>query len=308
MTDAYRDLSHRSARPRRVCLVVPANSVGKMAKAATLDVDEVILDLEDSVPDGEKGDRTRQRAIDAMRSLTWVAPLVAVRVNEIESEWFRDDVAAIVNGAGPRLGSMVLPKVERPEQVVEAAELLDRLFSGGTSTDGVGLEALVETARGVVNVERVAASSQRLETLIFGAGDFASSMGLPIAAIGAVDPTYPGDQWAYPRARIAVAARACGLEPIDGPFASFRDEEGLAESARRARALGFAGKWVVHPSQIAPCLFVFTPSPEEQAMAERVEKALDGAASRGIGAVEFEGAMVDAATGRAVKRLRAQRP
>ena len=296
----------QESRRRRACLVVPATSSNMLAKAAALDVDEVIIDLEDSVPAGEKGDSTRGRAAAAVRQLDWVAPLVAVRVNGMDTGWFRDDVAAVVRGAGPRLGGLVLPKVDQPEQVLDASALLDELTSDEVPTSHIRLEALIETARGVVNVDRIAASSRRLEALIFGAGDFAASMGLPLAEIGAIDAAYPGDQWAYPRARISVAARAFGMEPIDGPFANLRDSQGLAESARRARALGFGGKWVIHPRQIEICVSVFAPSPDELAMAERLDRALDAATSRGVGAVEFEGVMVDAANVRAVRRLRSE--
>ena len=134
----------------------------------------------------------------------------------------------------------------------------------------IGFEALIETALGLVRVEEIAAATARLEALIFGAGDYAASMGLPMAAIGAIDAAYPGDQWAYPRARIAVAARAFGLDAIDGPYGAFHDLEGLAESARRARALGFSGKWAIHPAQIETCLTAFarqatrSPQPNER--------------------------------------------
>jgi citrate lyase subunit beta/citryl-CoA lyase len=290
-------------RRRRACLAVSATSSEKLAKAAGIEVDEIVIDLEDSVPVGEKNDQTRARVVEALLSLAWAAPTVAVRVNGVTSPWFRDDVTAIVRGAASQIGCIIVPMVEGPDDVLAVATLLAGLAAEDRAADHVGLEALVETARGVVTVEQIAESSRRLEALIFGPGDYAASMGLPLTSIGSIEPSYPGDQWAYPRARIAVAARASGIDPIDGPYADFRDIEGMVESARRARLLGFAGKWVIHPAQVEACTLAFSPSAEEKAQAERVAAALDAAARAGAGAAAIDGEMVDAASIPAAQRV-----
>jgi citrate lyase beta subunit len=274
-----------------------------LAKAATLEVDEVVLDLEDSVPASEKNDVTRDRVVEAIHGLDWLAPTIAIRVNGITTEWFRDDVAAVVGGAAPRLSIIVLPRVEDPADVLALLAMLDSLAVRSPEAASIGVEAQIETALGVVRVEAIASSSDRLEAMPFGPGDFSASMGLPLAPIGHVDPDYPGDQWAYPRSRIAVAAKAYGIAPIDGPYADFRDLKGFAESARRARLLGFMGKWVVHPGQIDICTRIFSPSEEERALAGRLAAALESAAGRGVGAAEVDGQMIDAANVRAARRI-----
>jgi citrate lyase subunit beta / citryl-CoA lyase len=290
-------------RRRRAVLAVPGNSPRMLAKAATLEVDEVVVDLEDSVPPAEKHDVTRARLVDAINGLDWRAPTIAFRINGVATPWFRDDVAAIIGGAAPRVSSIVLPMAEGPADVLALVALLDSLAAGSPEAVSIGIEAQIETALGVVRVDEIASSSPRLEAILFGPGDFSASMGLPLAPIGHIDPSYPGDQWAYPRSRIAVAANAYGIAPIDGPYADFRDLAGLAESARRARLLGFTGKWVIHPDQIDVCTRVFSPSDDEQKLAIRLASTLEAAALRGEGATSLGGEMIDAANRRAVRRL-----
>lgn len=305
---AAADPTWAAARLRRACLSVPGNSTSKLARAATVEVDEVIVDLEDSVPADQKTDETRQLVAGAISGSNWQAPTVAVRINAVDSPWFADDIIAIARLTGPRLASLVLPKVEGPADVLRVVSILGQLEADGVAVGHVGIEAQIETALGLVNVEAIAASSPRLAALVFGPGDFAASMGMPMASIGAIDPDYPGDQWLYPRSRIVVAARAFGLAPIDGPYANFRDPDGLRESARRARILGFAGKWVIHPDQIGICRGAFTPSEAELAAAERALETLDLSRQRGAGAAAIGDTMIDEATRRAAEALRRQRP
>lgn len=288
-------------RLRRACLVVPAIDRRKVEKAANIDVDEVVLDLEDAVPASLKGE-ARAAAVAAVTGLRWRAATVAVRVNAFDSSWFVDDIAAIGRASGAGLAAIVVPKVESAAVVQEAARLLDDV-----STGAVGLEAQIETALGLVRVESIAESSSRLEALIFGAGDYAASIDLPMMDIGAIDSSYPGDQWAYPRARIAVAAHAFGLDAIDSPFAAFRDLDGLRESAARARALGFTGKWAIHPDQVGPCTEAYSTSPSEVAAAERTLAALEAAETAGKAAVAERGSMIDEASRRQAERVLARR-
>ncbi len=241
-----------------------------LEKARGLDADEVVVDLEDGVAAADK-ELAREQAARA--------GLGAVRVNARGTPWWEDDLRTV---AAARVGVVVLPKVESAEDVGAAAERLPA---------GTALEAQIETARGLAEVERIAAAGDGLEALVFGPADFAASVGSPTLTIGAGASDYA-------LARIAVAARAFGLQPVDGPWAVLDDEDGLRASARRALAHGYDGKWVIHPSQIAPVREVFTPSPEEVARAERL-LAAGGAARDG-------GEMVDAASRRLAEALLAR--
>src|SRR4051794_11665209 len=235
-----------------------------LAKAAGLDVDEVVVDLEDGVAAAEKESaRSNLGAASARGTL-------GVRINGMRTPWWRDDLAAAAHA-----DVIVVPKVESADEVAAVAELLPA---------GVGLEVQIETARGLVEVERIAAVGAPLEALVFGPGDFAASIGVPVLTIGAGASEYA-------LARIAVAARAFGLQPVDGPYAVLGDAAGLVAGAQLALAHGYDGKWVVHPDQIAPVNGVFTPSPEEVERARGILAAADGASRIG-------GEMVDAATKR----------
>jgi citrate lyase subunit beta/citryl-CoA lyase len=267
-----------TVRPRRTCLVVPGSSPRKLEKARGVGGDEVIVDLEDGVAEAEK-ETAREAAARA------AAELGALRVNARGTPWWEDDLRA---AAKARVAVVVLPKVESLEDVAAAAKRLP---------PGTGLEAQIETARGLVEVEAIAAAGRRhgLEALVFGPADFAASVGVPVLTIGAGASDYA-------LARIAVAARAFGLQAVDGPWAVLDDEAGLRAAARRALAHGYDGKWVIHPSQLAPVREVFTPSQEE---VERAERLLAAA-----GAARDSGEMVDAASRRLAQALlaRAGRP
>ena len=253
-------------RPRRSCLTVPASSVRMLEKAAALEADEIVVDLEDGTAAGEKD--TARANLGAARA----RGTLAVRINGVGSRWWRDDLAA-VREHPPDV--VVVPKVDSPDDIAAVLELLP---------PGTGLEAQIETARGLVEVERIAAIGPPLEALVFGPGDFAASIGAPVLTIGAG----PSD---YALARIVVAARAFGLQPVAGPYAALDDAAGLRASAERALALGCDGMWAIHPAQIDVVNDVFTPSPDELERARRILAAADGASS-------VDGAMVDAASKR----------
>jgi citrate lyase subunit beta / citryl-CoA lyase len=249
-----------------------------LAKAASLPADELVFDLEDGVAPGDKTDATRALLVDAVRA--GAAATVAVRINGVGSPWWRDDLAAV---AEARPDVVVIPKVESPDDVAAVAGLVPA---------GTGIEAQIETARGLVEVERIAAARHGLEALVFGPGDFAASLGAPVLTIGE-------GSWDYALARIVVAARAFGLQAVDGPYAAIRDHDGLRASAERALAHGYDGKWVVHPDQIAPVNDVFSPSEEDLERARRILAA-------GEGATLVDGAMVDKATHRLAAALLAR--
>jgi citrate lyase subunit beta / citryl-CoA lyase len=260
-----------------------------LAKAAELAADEIILDLEDAVPANEKTDATRSRVIAAILGSHWHVRTLSVRVNAVGTPWFEDDVRQLVRHAGTAINSIVLPKVESSDDIGTAAALV-----GGR----VVLEAQIESARGLIEVERIAGASPRLDALIFGPGDFAASLGIPQLDIGGFDQHYPGDQWHYARARIAVAAHAFGLDAIDGPYSAIDDVAGFRESARRARLVGFIGKWAIHPSQISVCNETFSPTTDEIRHAELVLATLEQAAQSGYGTAALGGTMIDEASRR----------
>jgi citrate lyase subunit beta/citryl-CoA lyase len=223
-----------------------------LVKAAALPVDEVVVDLEDGVPHAAK----EQARVNLGRAAA--AGTLAVRINGPGTPWWRDDLAAAVE---LRPDVVVLPKARSADDVRAVLELLP---------DGIGLEVQIESAQGLVEVERIAAVGPPVEALVFGPGDFAASLGIPVLTIGA-------GGFEYAMSRIAVAARAYGLQPVDGPYADLGDAAGLVASARRALALGFDGKWVIHPSQIDPVNAVFTPSTEDLERARRILAAAEGA-------------------------------
>jgi citrate lyase subunit beta/citryl-CoA lyase len=246
-----------------------------LAKASSLPADEVIVDLEDAVAAEDK-EAARDLAVAALRR----GPLgrtTALRVNARSTPWWEDDLRAAAE-AHPDV--VVLPKVESPADVSAAAELLP---------DGIGLEAQIETARGLVEAARIAEAGHGLEALVFGPADLAASLGVPVLTIGAGVSDHA-------LARVVAAARAAGLQALDGPHARLGDDLGLVLSARRALGHGYDGKWVIHPEQIAPVNFVFTPSPAELARAKRILEAAAGAA-------RFEGELVDEASRRLAESL-----
>jgi citrate lyase subunit beta/citryl-CoA lyase len=243
-----------------------------LAKAATLPADEVVVDLEDGVAVAEKENARANLAAARARGT------LAVRINGVRTAWWRDDLAAAAEA-----DVIVVPKVESADDVAAVVELLPA---------GVGLEVQIETARGLVEVERIAATGGPLEALVFGPGDFAASLGVPVLTIGAGASEYA-------LARIAVAARAFGLQPIDGPFAVLGKSAALDASARLALAHGYDGKWVIHPAQIELVNAVFTPSPADVERARGILAAADGA-------LRLDGEMVDAATKRLAESVLAR--
>jgi citrate lyase subunit beta / citryl-CoA lyase len=264
-------------RSRRSCLSVPGSSERMLAKAASLPADEVVIDLEDSVVPERKEEA---RALVAKTLQSWEGPPAAVRINPLSSEWGKADVAGLA-GAGDTLGSLVVPKVESPAELTE----VDRQLGGFS---GTGLQALIETAVGLSQVREIASATSRLEALITGYADLAASLGRPTGA------DYPGDRWHWVRETVLVAARAGGLQAIDGPHVDIADLEGLHTEAGRARALGFDGKWALHPSQVEPLNEVFSPAQEEIDRATAVLETLGEAGDRG--AALLDGEMIDEAS------------
>jgi citrate lyase subunit beta/citryl-CoA lyase len=268
-----------------------------LAKAAGLAADQVFLDLEDAVAPSLKNDETRAAIVAALTQQSWAAGTRAVRVNAVGTPWCLDDIVGVVAGAGNALHCVMLPKVESAAQVHFAAQLLQQLELKHGLERPIGLEIQIESPRGLVEIERIAAASERIETLIFGPGDYAAAVGVPQLSVGMIEPDYPGDQWHYVLSRIVTTARAFGLQAIDGPYSAIRDLDGYRDVARRSRLLGFDGKWALHPDQIAVCNEMYRPGEEEF---ERALRILDAYAiateTDGLGAAMFEGEMIDEAS------------
>jgi len=279
-------------RMTRSMLFVPAARWNMIEKAAASGADAVCLDLEDSVPPDEKP-AARANCIRAFPELDFRRTTRMLRINGLDTPFAYRDLIEVVEAAGGSIDLVMLPKAGRPEDVIFVETLLRQM-----GAERIGIEAQIETAAGFLNAREIATASTRLEALIFGPGDYAASMGMPLASIGeedAYDAAYPGHRWHAAMHTIVAAARANGLRAMDGPYAAFRDAAGFERSCRIARVMGFDGKQCIHPSQIAPANAVFRPAPEEVAHAERVVAAYEAAAAAGRGAASLDGHMIDAA-------------
>ncbi|MDD9961125.1 MAG: CoA ester lyase [Gammaproteobacteria bacterium] len=292
-------MSPQPRRPRRCQLSVPGSSEKMMAKAAGLDLDHVFLDLEDAVAPNAKPD-ARGLVVQAINSLEWQPRTVCVRINDVETEWCHDDIIEVVTGAGAKLDTLMLTKAKRAADVIFVHLMLDQLEQKLGLTRRIGIECLIEEVEGMMNVDEIAACSDRLECLVFGMGDYSASQQMQIATVGG-SGSYPPDLWHYPRYQMTIACRANGIDPVDGPYANFRNPEAYRKEAERAHALGMAGKWAIHPSQVELANEVFTPSAADVASARAQKAAYDEALAQGIGSINVDGVMVDAASIRIVQ-------
>ena len=293
MTDPY----HRPARIQRSELAVPATSTQFFEKAARGPADTLFLDLEDAVAPNRR-EEGRANAVRALEEVHWGSKTVSVRVNGLTTPWAIADIVAVARC--PRLDMILLPKVETADDVV----FLDRLLTGleleRPRERPVGIEILIETTKGLANVEAIAAASPRLEGIIFGVGDYSIELENFDTVFGAPNPEYQvagaaNDQWHFALARIANACRAYGLRPIDGPFTNYADPDAYRQSAIRARALGFEGKWAIHPSQVAIANEVFSPTPAQVDWARTIADRMAAEAAKGSGAIGIDGVLIDRA-------------
>ncbi len=296
-THPHRPGSPQERRERSV-LAVPASNWRMIQKGVVSEADAVFLDLEDAVAPAEKA-ASRANVVRAFRELDWGEKPRMFRVNGLDTQYFYRDLIDVVEAAGDSVDLVMLPKCDGPDDVHVVATLLRQIELGLGRSRPIGLEVQIESPAGLIACERIAAASPRIETLVFGPGDYAASVGMPATAIGGEDEwdaAYPGHRFHATMHRILVAGRAAGLRVIDGPFAAFRDPDGLGRSARRARALGYDGKWGIHPAQIAILNDVFTPGADEVARARQVVDAAAAARESGRGALVVDGVMVDAAS------------
>jgi citrate lyase subunit beta/citryl-CoA lyase len=272
-----------------------------LAKAPSLPADEIFFDLEDSVAPAHK-EAARGSVAEALAVAEVGERRIGVRINGVSTPRWMEDVAAVV-GAGVRIDFITVPKVESPDDVKAVADAVARAEPTVGSWLPVRLQVLIESAKGLANVEAIAGASDRLEALIFGPADMAASLGMPALSAGGLLPDYPGDQFHYAKSRMLVAARAADLHAIDGPHLAIDDLEGCRQGALRARALGFDGKWVVHPSQIDIVNEAFTPTREQYDRALEILSAYEQATDEGRGAVRLGAEMIDEASRKMAERL-----
>ena len=279
-------------------LAVPGSSERFIEKSRGLPVDALFLDLEDAVAPAAKVD-ARAQIVAALKQGGWQAPTITVRVNDWDTPWTTADVLEVVGGAGAHIDAIVLPKVRTAEQVIALDMVLGQAeASVGLPVGRIGLEVQIEEAQGLQQVDAIAAASPRLETLVFGPGDFMASMGMRGLSVGSQIDGYDADAFHYVLSRILVAARANSLQAIDGPYVSIRDLPGFRKSAAKSAALGYDGKWVVHPSQVEAGNELFTPDPSQVERAERIVNAYSKAtavAGGAVGAIVVDDEMVDEA-------------
>lgn len=287
----------RKQRLHRSELAVPASNPGMVEKAADSAADYVFLDLEDAVAPPEK-DQARKNAVELLNDIDWVGKgkTVSVRINGLDTHYMYRDVVDIMEKAGDRIDTILVPKVGVPADLYMVEAMINQIEQACGLTTRVGLEALIETALGMANVEGIAQFGGRLEALHFGVADYAASMRARTVNIGGLNPDYPGDQWHASISRMVIACRAYGLRAIDGPFGDFSNPEGYVAGARRAAALGCEGKWAIHPSQIDMANEVFSPPEDEVTKAQRIIEELKSAEAEGKGAASLDGKMIDAAS------------
>jgi citrate lyase subunit beta/citryl-CoA lyase len=305
-------MSHTLYKPnvqhvQRCELAVPGSNPALFEKALKSGVDFIFLDLEDAVAPDDKL-QARKNVIAAINDLDWEAEgiTVSVRINGLDTQYMVRDIVDLVELCGAKLKTILIPKVGVYADVYMVEAMLHQLEMQQGLKNRIGIEALIETALGMANVEEIAKQGVlggRLEALHFGVADYAASNRARTTNIGGLNPDYPGDQWHFALSRMIVACRAYGLRPIDGPFGDIKDPEGFKAAAKRAAALGCEGKWAIHPSQIALANEVFTPPAAEIKKAQRILATLKAAANQGKGAAALDGRLIDAASERMATNL-----
>jgi len=281
-------------RARRCVLSVPGSSEKMMAKAAAIEVDQVLLDLEDAVAPNAK-EAARHKVVEALNTLDWCAKTRCVRINDTQTQWCHDDIIQVVMAAGHNLDTIMLTKTKSPADVQFLHLLLDQLELKLELSKRIGIECLIEDVEGLMNVEDIAASSDRLEAMTFGMGDYSASQQMHLESVGSTGD-YPPDIWHYPRYKMTIACRAFGLDSVDGPYADFNDLPAMNRESKHALTLGMSGKWAIHPSQVETAQTTFSPDDKVLATARKQKAAYEQALKEGLGAINVDGVMVDAAS------------
>lgn len=295
---------NRKQRLQRSYLAVPGSNPSMIERAHKSAADYVFLDCEDAVAPPEK-EQARKNIIQALNDLDWkgAGKSVSVRINGLDTHYMYRDVVDIVEQAGHKLDTILIPKVGTPADVYTVECIVSQIEVAKKLPHQIGTEALIETPLGMANVEAIASANSRLESMHFGVADYSAFNKARTVVIGGLNPDYPGDQWHFPLSRMTVACRAFGLRPIDGPFGGIDDPEGYKDACRRGAALGMEGKWAIHPSQIELANEIYSPTAKEVDRAERILVALKEAEAQGKGAASLDGKMIDAASEKMARHL-----
>ncbi len=292
----------RPKRLRRCQLSVPGSSEKMMTKASAMECDHVFLDLEDAVAPNAKAE-ARGMVVDALNTLEWAPKTLCVRINDVETEYCHDDIIEIVTGAGEKLDTIMLTKAKSAHDVMFVHMMLDQLERKLGLKNRIGIECLIEEVEGMKNVEEIAACSDRLECLVFGMGDYSASQQMNLREVGGDAGAYPPDIWHYPRYKLTIACRSYGIDPVDGPYANFRDADKFRTECERGNVLGMVGKWAIHPSQVEIAQEAYSPTQESVDLARKQKAAYAEALEQGLGAINVDGVMVDAASVRILQNV-----
>ncbi len=295
-------------RLRRSILSVPANRERMLDKAFRLPADVVMLDLEDSVPVDQK-EAARMYVVAALKDRDWQDRVRAYRINGMDTPFAYRDVIDVVENAGEWLDVIVVPKVNDASEIKAIDYLLTQVEARMAIGRKIGLEASIETAQGMMNVGEIAFSSQRLEALVFGVADYSASLGMAskgASGHGEAEEFYPGHRFHFPLSRMVLAAKAAGLAAIDAPYGDYRDPAGLERSCLLSAALGYDGKWAIHPDQLGIINQVYTPSLDDVERSRLVLEAYENASLHGAGSLALDGKMIDAASVRIARVVAAQ--
>ena len=302
-------MSHKYYKPaksrlQRSELAVPGSSPKMFEKALNSNADYIFLDLEDAVSPNDKI-QARQHVIKALNEMNWKekGKTISVRINSLDTHYMYRDLIEIVEEAGDKIDTILVPKAGTGSDVYLVDCLLTQIENNKNIKRKIGIECLIETALGMSNIKEIAKSSGRLEALHFGVADYAASLRARTIVIGGLNPDYPGDQWHHGISKLVMTCRAYGLRAIDGPFGDFNDQDAYIASAKRAATIGIEGKWAIHPSQIDLANKVFSPPESEVNKAKRILEELEKAAKKGKGAAQLDGRMIDAASARMAENV-----
>ena len=302
-------MSHKFYKParsrlQRSELAVPGSSPKMFEKALNSAADYIFLDLEDAVSPNDKL-TARANVIKALKEINWreKGKTISVRINSLDTHYMYRDLVELVEEAGEKIDTILVPKVGTASDVYMVDCLLTQIETNKKLKNKIGVECLIETALGMSNIKEIATSSERLEALHFGVADYAASLRARTTVIGGLNPDYPGDQWHHGLSELVVTCRAYGLRAIDGPFGDFNDPDAYIDAAKRGAAIGIEGKWAIHPSQIELANKVFSPPKDEVDKAKRILDELKKAAKEGRGAAQLNGRMIDAASARMAENI-----
>jgi citrate lyase beta subunit len=295
----------RPFRLRRSILSVPANREKMVLKAFTLPVDTIMLDLEDSVPVSEK-EAARSKVAAAFKEQDWRGKVRTYRINGMDTPFAYRDIIEVVEAAGDSIDAVVIPKVNDASEIKAIDYLLTQIEARMGFKNSIGVEASIETANGMLHVDQIAFSSPRLETLVFGVADYSASLTMMTRGVsghGEVEDFYPGHRYHFPLSRMVLAAKAAGIAAIDAPYGSYKDPDGLKRSCLLSAALGYDGKWAIHPDQLQIINESYTPSAEDVERSRRIIDAYEAARMAGCGSLAMDGKMIDGASIRIARQI-----